>query len=224
MEEKQPIKLSILTVLLIIAIIVIAIMGYFIYNLSTQNKSSEDEVKSLNDKISKLENSIENQEEKINTISNTIISNTENKNIVDNQTNTVKNSSDNNSSKTDSSSKSKYSKITKELEGDDLFLLTNAINNNDGTYTLKGKITEIDTSKEQLTEYPIRRETKEYRQITIPSNTKCLYLTDYGNELTTDTVKNVFSKKLYDKDGMGTSFKFNFKNGKYDGNTGKSKR
>ena len=79
---------------------------------------------------------------------------------------------------------------------------------------IKGKITEIDTSKEQLTEYPIRRETKEYRQITIPSNTKCLYLTDYGNELTTDTVKNVFSKKLYDKDGMGTSFKFNFKNGK----------
>lgn len=67
----------------------------------------------------------------------------------------------------------------------------------------------MDTSKEQIAEYPFYKETGEYKQITVSSNTKCVYSLDsYENK--TDTVENVFSKKLY----FGGCFNFSFENGK----------
>lgn len=191
MEEKKSIKVSLSTVFLILAIIAIIIMGYYIYNISAQNKIANEELNSLNAEISVLKDSVENYQQKIDSISNTL--NSENKN------NTTNNSSEN----------SKYSEITKTLENNDVLSITDAINNNDGTYTLKGKIITVDTSKEQIAEYPFYKETGEYKQITVSSNTKCVYSLD-SYEDKTDTVENVFSKKLY----FGGCFNFSFENGK----------
>lgn len=189
MEEKKSIKVSLSTVFLILAIIAIIIMGYYIYNISAQNKIANEELNSLNTEISVLKDSVENYQQKIDSISNTL--NSEN--------NTTNNSSED----------SKYSEITKTLENNDVLSITDAINNNDGTYTLKGKIITVDTSKEQITEYPFYKETGEYKQITVSSNTKCVYSLD-SYEDKTDTVENVFSKKLY----FGGCFNFSFENGK----------
>lgn len=103
----------------------------------------------------------------------------------------------------------KYSEITKKLQNNNILSVTDAIDNNDGTYTLKGKIITVDTSKKQTTEYPFYKETGEYKKITVSSNTKCIYSLDSNIEKT-DTVKNVFSKKLY----YGGCFNFSFKGGK----------
>lgn len=214
MEEKKVTKISLSTVFLILAIIVIVIMGYFIYNLSVKNKSSEEEVNNLNSKISNLESSVKNYQEKIDSISNTLSSN-------NTETNNTSNNSNTNTSTTDSStaktSNTKYSEITKKLENDDLLQVSDVVKNNDGTYTLKGQIITIDKSKEQITEFPFYKETGEYKQITVASNTKCIYNSydeNTGEETATDTVANVFSKKLYSNAGMGACFNFTFENGK----------
>lgn len=222
MEEKQEKRISISTVLFVITLIIIAIMGYFIYSLSSENKKSEDEVKSLNDKIVYLESSIENQKEQINSISNTLASDKENTDAVDNEVTTSdtskedSNESSNKSTSKKTTKKSKYTELTKRLTDGDLLILTDAIDNNDGTYTLRGEISSIDTSSTIQTEYPSRKNTKKYRQVTLPANTKCSYIVDTDNDidLKTDTVKNVFSKKLYDSSTVSYAFNFKFKNGK----------
>jgi len=109
---------------------------------------------------------------------------------------------------------SKYTEITKKLESEEIFLLTDTIKNNDGTYTLKGKIITEDTSKEPIAEYPFYKETGEYKQITLSSNTKCQYVFESEENYKTDTVENVFSKKLYAGWGQGPCFDFTFENGK----------
>lgn len=116
---------------------------------------------------------------------------------------------DNNDETSVSSQYNKYSEITRELQNNDILSVTDAINNNDGTYTLKGKIITVDSSKKQVAEYPFYKETGEYKEITVSSNTKCVYSVDSNMERT-DTVKNVFSKKLY----YGGCFNFSFKGGK----------
>ena len=201
MEKKGSIKVSLSTVFLILAIIVIAIMGYFIYSLSEKNKSSEEEVTSLNLKVSNLESTVKNYEEKIDNISNTL-------NLANTAVNNSKINTSTNSSSATESSDSKYSEITNELENDDLLQVSDTINNNDGTYTLKGKIITADWAN-QRAEFPPYKETGEYKQITIPANTKYIY--EIGDE---DTIKNVISKKLYSNAGMGPCFNFTFENGK----------
>ena len=114
----------------------------------------------------------------------------------------------------ENSLESKYSEITKKLENEEIFLLTDTIKNNDGTYTLKGKIITEDTSREPIAEYPFYKETGEYRQITLSANTKCEYALYGYEEYKTDTVENVFSKKLYLGWGQGPCFNFTFVNGK----------
>ena len=103
----------------------------------------------------------------------------------------------------------KYKEITKTLEGDDVLEVTNSISNDDGTYTLKGKIYVVDTSKEQLAEYPFRKYNGEYMEITVPKDTKCVYSIDSYEEKTS-TVEKVFSRQL----AFGNCFNFEFKNGK----------
>ena len=95
------------------------------------------------------------------------------------------------------------------MENNDVLSVTDAIKNNNGTYTLKGNIITVDTSREQIAEYPFYKETGEYKQITVSSDTKCIYSLD-SYESKTDTVENVFSKKLY----FGGCFNFTFENGK----------
>ena len=101
-----------------------------------------------------------------------------------------------------------------KLENEEIFLLTDTIKNNDGTYTLKGKIITEDTSKEPIAEYPFYKEKGEYKQITLSSNTKCQYVFEREDYYKTDTVENVFSKKLYAGWGQGPCFDFTFENGK----------
>lgn len=201
MEEKKVIKISLSTFFLILAIIVI-IMGVFIYKLYNEKSIDTKKTTELQAKVDNLNGTLSELQEKNNNISNTLNSNTIN---TDNATNTI--NSTNNNLSTNSSS-SKYSEITKTLTNNDLLSVTDAVNNN-GTYTLKGKIITVDTSKEQVTEYPFYKDTGEYKQITVSSNTKCIYSVDSYEE-TTDTVENVFSKELY----FGGCFNFSFKNGK----------
>lgn len=202
MEEKKVIKISLSTFFLILAIIVIIIMGIFIYKLYNEKSIDNKKTTELQAKVNNLNKTISELQEKNNTISNTIYSN--NTSI---ENSTSSNTTSNNLST--NSSNSKYSEITKTLTNNDLLSVTDAVNNNDGTYTLKGKIITVDTSKEQVTEYPFYKETGEYKQITVSSNTKCTYSVDSYEE-TTDTVENVFSKELY----FGGCFNFSFENGK----------
>lgn len=71
MEEKKEIKISLTTLFLIIAIILIVIMGIYIFNLYKANQKSESSINELNTKISTLENSITEQKDEEN-IANTI--------------------------------------------------------------------------------------------------------------------------------------------------------
>ena len=77
MEEKKQIKVSMSGFFLAIAIIIIAVMGYFIYKISTEKKEKENQVASLNNEISSLQSSSRELQGKIDNIANTI-SNTTN--------------------------------------------------------------------------------------------------------------------------------------------------
>lgn len=72
MEEKKTIKISISTLLLIITIIVICIMGYFIYKTNSDKTLLSQNNSNLNNEISSLKVEIENEKDKIKTISNAI--------------------------------------------------------------------------------------------------------------------------------------------------------
>lgn len=58
MEEKQGIKINLSTFFLILALIVIVIMGKFIYKLYYDNQKSANSIEELNNKITNLESSI----------------------------------------------------------------------------------------------------------------------------------------------------------------------
>ncbi len=202
MEGKKILKISMIFV--IIAIIVVVAIVFYI-----DKTNSNKEIADLKENISSLQNEIAelNKEKSNNNIDNTV--NTENttssenvineNNVNDNTTTTEPPSSDNTT----------YSEITETLQGSDVLLVTDAIDNQNGTYTLKGKVQTVDTSSQQETEYPTYKETGEYKQITVPSDTECVYSVDSYEE-SKDIVSNVFSKKLY----FGGCFNFKFENGK----------
>lgn len=66
MEEKKSIKISLSTFFLILAIIVIVIMGVFIFKFYNDKKVSDSEVKELESTINNLEGKINSLEETIN--------------------------------------------------------------------------------------------------------------------------------------------------------------
>lgn len=70
--ENKTIKVSFAAVLLIISIIVIAIMGYIIYNMYNKNIDATKEIENLNSQISTLENNIDGLQGKINNIANAL--------------------------------------------------------------------------------------------------------------------------------------------------------
>ncbi len=71
MEEKKVIKISLSTFFLILAIIVICVMGYFIFKLNDDKTKATEKVSELNNQVAKLENSMDNLQEKINKITDT---------------------------------------------------------------------------------------------------------------------------------------------------------
>lgn len=107
---------------------------------------------------------------------------------------------------------SRYTKITKELENEEIFLLIDTIKNHDGSYTLRGEIIMEDTSRQPIAEYPFYKRTEEYKEITLSPYTKCEYSVN-SYDYMVDTVENVFSKRLYFAGGQGPCFNFVFENG-----------
>ncbi len=90
MEKKKSINLS--TIFLILALIVIAVMGYFIYKLYNGNITSNKEVEKLNEKISSLEDRIDELKE---TENDNISTNLDTNNIIDDETNITENEESN---------------------------------------------------------------------------------------------------------------------------------
>lgn len=76
MNEKKTIKISLSTFFLIIAIIVIIVMGIYIYKISVEKIREEENVEILNSEVTKLEGTVSSLKEKLNLIANTVNSNT----------------------------------------------------------------------------------------------------------------------------------------------------
>ena len=75
MEEKNATKIGLSTCFLILAIIVIIVMGVFIYKLNYDKTAEIQKSAELQEKVSTLTQTISNLQNKIDTISNTINSN-----------------------------------------------------------------------------------------------------------------------------------------------------
>lgn len=75
MEEKKTVKISLTGVLLILALIVIIVMGMFIFKLSKEKTNETEKVASLNNQIRNLENTINTLQGKMDNISNIVKSN-----------------------------------------------------------------------------------------------------------------------------------------------------
>ena len=80
MEEKKTLKISLSTFLLILAIIIIIVMGVFIYKLSNDKKSEINKSTELQAKVSNLNETISDLQGKIDRISETINTNNSNEN------------------------------------------------------------------------------------------------------------------------------------------------
>ena len=90
MEKKKPINLS--TIFLIVALIIIVVMGYFIYKLYNNNITANKEEEKLNEKISSLEEQIDELKE---TKNDNVLINTDENNISDDEPNITENEESN---------------------------------------------------------------------------------------------------------------------------------
>ena len=144
MEDKEPIKISFFTALLIIVLILIAVMGFAIYTINKQKKLSEKELISLQDSIDNLQNSV-NQLKNETKTSNTLNNSTSN------------NSSDNvsnlNSSTTNASNNiSKSNNIFDPISYIEIEIADTQNDSYDGTYLESVTITDINTINSFLDE------------------------------------------------------------------------
>ena len=90
MEKKKSVNLS--TVFLVISLIIIAVMGYFIYKLYNDNLTANENVEKLNEKTNSLENTINNLKE---TEKNNISIDSEPNNIIKEDSNVIENEESN---------------------------------------------------------------------------------------------------------------------------------
>lgn len=60
MEENKSLKISLSTLLLLLSIIVIVVMGYFIYTLYIDKQSADSKISELNDEVLRLETIVNN--------------------------------------------------------------------------------------------------------------------------------------------------------------------
>ena len=72
MEENKVTKISLSTVLLIVAIIIITIMAFFIYKLNNQKNAEIKKSTDLQAQVSNLNNTVNSLQSKMNTISETV--------------------------------------------------------------------------------------------------------------------------------------------------------
>lgn len=114
MEEKNVTKISLSTFLLLIAIIIIAVMGYFIYKLNNDKTIEVQKSTELQAQVNSLSGTVNDLQGKITSISETINSN----NSKDNTTLSNETTNTNNSSLTNEVSNSK----TEEKDYKDVIL------------------------------------------------------------------------------------------------------
>lgn len=143
MEEKNATKISLSTFFLILAIIVIIVMGIFIYNLNNDKNIEIQKVANLNNEVSSLQSTVNNLNEKINDVS-TIVNNSNNSNTI--STNSVNTSNSNivNNISTSTSS-TKYIEMTEAMykkysTSPYSFRIQEMIDNKNGTITIKGRV------------------------------------------------------------------------------------
>lgn len=91
MEKKEPIKVSLSTFFLIIAIIVIAVMGYFMYKLYNDKAEATKKATDLQTQVNSLNGTINDLQGKIDTISETVNTNK----TSENATNSINNNTNN---------------------------------------------------------------------------------------------------------------------------------
>lgn len=144
MEDKKVTKISLSTFLLIFAIIIIVIMGVFIFKLNNEKTVETQRATELETQVSNLNSTVNNLQEKINKVSETINS--------ENTTNVEANSAVEQPTNSASTTvQDKYTEITSKLNEDDLFYATNVVKNSDDSYTLNGVLyTKFTLSKTEL--------------------------------------------------------------------------
>lgn len=109
-ENKKNTGIIIFFILLLAIIITLA---YILFKTSMNSNEQDKTIKSQETRISELENIVQSLQK-----------NSSNKNTISSQTTTD----------------SKYIEITKDLDGIDVFYVTDVVENNDNSYTLKGVI------------------------------------------------------------------------------------
>lgn len=132
MEEKKVIKISLSTVLLILAIIAIIVMGIFIYKLSNDKTTEIQKSTELQAQVNSLNGTVSNLQGKINSISKTINSNESNTNNNEDNNNPDKSENDINYIELNESNYNKYP----------LSKIINISKNNDSTYTIISRVYE----------------------------------------------------------------------------------
>lgn len=210
--EKKPVKINLSTAILVIVIILLlALISFLIFRnneLKDKARNIADTSNVLNEKIDISDNNskVEKNDSKNQLVSSNMSEQKVGK-VKDYETNNT--NTQNTTSEILNTKQIKYKEIKKELNGSDVLDVTDVIKNSKGTYTLKGKISVVDTSKREEAEYPPRKYSGEYMQITVSGDTKCVYSVDSYDEKTS-TVEEVFSKKL----AFGNCFNFKFKDDK----------
>ena len=195
MENKKG---SLSTVFLVIAIILIVVMGALLY---MQKIEADRKIAELENNASKLQETINDLQGKIDTISNTINSNKD----VD----------------SNSAEDTKYVELTKELNSGDVLYVTKAEKNSDNTYTLYGVV--FNCNENVNPDYQISDTwtvTKDYKKVTVSSDTKCIsgypeeeettvgkYFNNYGEVELEIVVENTTLTDKY-------TYSFKFENGK----------
>ena len=195
MENKKG---NVSTVFLVIAIILIVVMGAFMYMQKTE---SDKQIAELENNAGKLQKTINDLQGKIDTISNTINSNKD----VD----------------SNSAEDTKYVELTKELNSGDVLYVTKAEKNSDNTYTLYGVV--FNCNENVKPDYQISDTwtvTKDYKKVTVSSDTKCIsgypeeeettvgkYFNNYGEVELEKVVENTTLTDKY-------TYSFKFENGK----------
>ena len=91
MEEKKKMKVSISTILLIIAVVVIGVMGFFIYKFYNEKVEETKKAADLQEQVNSLNGTVNELQGKINSIADTINPNKANENTNNSTSNSTNN-------------------------------------------------------------------------------------------------------------------------------------
>lgn len=220
MDEKKPVKINLSTFFLVLAIIVIIVMGYFIYKLNTEKTVETEKNANLNNEVSNLQSTVNSLNEKINNISN-IVSSSHSSNE-----NTTSNTVNNNiSNTTNNTNLNKYIEMTEDNykkydTSPYSYRIQEMIDNGNKTITIKGRVYTYNekASANIEEEFGVYNGTDIYLEITLPDNLDC----KLGDSITTirseyDERKSNGTLIVKDEDNITAPLsndEFYFKNGK----------